>query len=96
MRTTVLAMTAAAAILSAGALCDRATAMTLTIPEAARSALDTISQVDKAVCWRYGWNGWGCYRWCPCYATEYGWCSGSHWYRDRSPRTYCSPYWSTF
>jgi hypothetical protein len=93
MGKTALATMAAAVMLWAGAPDDRAAAMVLAAPEGARTALETISHIEKIGCWRYGWNGWGCYRWCPCYVQGYGWdlprypwCPRSGWYRSRG---YC-------
>jgi hypothetical protein len=87
MRKTVLAMTAAAAMLSVGAL--SAGAMTLTAPDGARAAIDTISPVEQAGCWRHGWHGWGWYRWCGHrygYGYDYGYDRGPSWRWHRGHR----------
>jgi hypothetical protein len=67
----LIVMLAAAAILSAGALANRADAMTAGDPAGIRAALDDVAVTDKVHCvWGYlhhrWWNGrphWdGCYR----------------------------------
>jgi len=73
MRKSVLALTAAAAMLAGGTiLSERAGAMTLGGAEGVRGALDTISPVEHAGCWRYGWHGWGWYPFCRRFY-GYGW-----------------------
>ena len=79
MRKSVLALTAAAAMLAGSVtMSGPASAMTVGGPEGIRGALDTINPVDKAACWRYGWHGWG---WYPCYRPYYGygWGYGPRW-----------------
>ena len=84
MRKSVLALTAAAAMLAGGAMIpDRASAVTLGGPEGVRSALDAINPVEQAGCYRYGWHGWGWYPFCRRYY-GHGWgpgWRGHRWHR---------------
>jgi hypothetical protein len=61
MRELMLAIVGAAAMLVAGAL-GPAGAITIA-PAAVRAAIETVNPVEKALCWRWGWHGWGYY---PC------------------------------
>src|ERR1700716_2538587 len=81
MRKSVLALTAAAAMLAGGAImADRAGAMTLGGPEGIRGPLDTINPVEQTGCYRRGWHGWGWYPFC---GRHYGHGHGYGWERDR-------------
>jgi hypothetical protein len=42
----------------------RADALPLGLTEGAHKAFDTANPVEKAACWRFGWRGWGWYRFC--------------------------------
>ena len=65
MRKSVLALTAAAAMVAAGAMMsETAGAMSLGGPDGLRGALATINPVDQAGCYRHGWHGWGWYPFC--------------------------------
>jgi len=91
MRKSVLALTAAAAMLTAGVtMSSPAGAMTVGGPEGIRGALDTINPVDKAACWRYGWHGWG---WYPCYRHYYGYGYGPGWRWHRHHRHHWHHHW---
>jgi hypothetical protein len=84
MRKSVLALTAAAAMLAGGAMIsDRASAMTLGGPEGVRGALDAISPIEQAGCYRYGWHGWGWYPFC---GRHYGYGRGPGWRWHRGHR----------
>lgn len=62
MRKVHLAVATAIAILAAGAIgSTRSEAMT---PADLGPAIDEASPVEQTACWRYGWRGWGWYRWC--------------------------------
>jgi hypothetical protein len=82
MRKSVLAVTAAAAVLAGGVMTSGpAGALTVGGPEGIRGALDTVNPVEQAGCWRYGWHGWGWYPFCRRYYGGYGWGPGWRWHR---------------
>ncbi len=73
MRRSVLALTAAAAMLVGGAtMSGPAGAMSVGGSEGIHGALDTVNPVEQAGCWRHGWHGWGWYPYCRRYY-GYGW-----------------------
>ena len=79
MRKTILALTAAGAVLAGGmAVSTPGTAMTLAAPDAVRGAAATINPVEQAGCWRYGWHGWGWYPFCR--RVIYGYGFGRPWW----------------
>jgi len=71
-------------LIAGGAMiCDRASAMTLGGPEGVRGALDAISPIEQAGCYRYGWHGWGWYPFCRRYY-GYGRGPGWRWHRGHA------------
>jgi hypothetical protein len=66
-------LAAAAAMLSAAALVSGpARAMPVGAPSGVLGAAETLNQIEKTACWRYGWHGYG---WYPCagYVVRPGW-----------------------
>jgi hypothetical protein len=91
MRKSVLALTAAAAMLAGGVMMSGpAGAMTVGGSEGIRGALDTINPVDKAACWRYGWHGPG---WYPCHRHYYGYGYEPGWRWHRHHRHHWHHHW---
>jgi hypothetical protein len=81
MRKTVLAFAAAAMLTGGAMLSGSASAATLGTPDGIRATLDTISPVEQAGCYRYGWHGWGWYPFCRRHY-GYGW-DGPRWRHHR-------------
>jgi hypothetical protein len=64
MRNMLLSAAAATALLSAALMPVGAQANVMGGPAAVRSAIDAVSNIDSAGCWRPGWHGWGWYPYC--------------------------------
>jgi hypothetical protein len=63
MRNLVISLATAATVVTVNA--NSVTAMTAISSAEIRSAAEAASPVEKVVCWRYGWRGWGAYAgWC--------------------------------
>jgi len=81
MRKSVLALTAAAAMLAGGAMMSgTAGAVTLGNTDGVRGAVGTISPVEQAGCWRHGWHGWGWYPYCQRFYGGYGYGYDRDWW----------------
>jgi hypothetical protein len=60
----IIAFGAASAIACAGALMSNAEALPLSTSQGVRAASESVSPIEQAACWRYGWHGWGWYPFC--------------------------------
>jgi hypothetical protein len=74
MRRHVVAMAGLAVLLLVVSF-THADALTLS-PGAIAPAINAITTVDKAACWRWGWHGWG---WYPCWRPGFGYGWGPRW-----------------
>jgi len=64
MRQTLLALLAAIAVLTGSLVLGSGRADAMMAAPALGGASQSISPVEKAACWRWGWHGWG---WYPCF-----------------------------